>query len=110
MKPNSPSAQPPSRCERAHGWAGGALARGDPAAGKSVAERVDGDLLAALVRARQVDERLVDRKTAGTGRRRLRHGELVERYLTDLRRRADAGEVAAATADRYASALAHYLA
>lgn len=83
----------------------------DPAAGKNLSERVDGDLLVALVKARAIDGRLVDGKSAGLGRRpRLGHAELVDRFLADLRRRADAGEVAAATVGRYRSALAHYLA
>ena len=82
----------------------------DPAAGKNLSERVDGDLLAALAEARAIDGKLVDGKTAGYGRRpRLGHAELVGRFLADLRRRADAGEIAAATVGRYRSALAHYL-
>ena len=83
----------------------------DPAAGKNLSERVDGDLLIALAKAREIDGRLAEVKTAGPGRRRrIGHAELVERFLDDLGRRADAGEVAAATVGRYRSALAHFLA
>ncbi len=83
----------------------------DPAAGKSLSERVDGDLLAALSRARDLDRRLTTRRSAGVGAaRHVGHAELVARYLDDLGRRADAGEVAPATAARYRAALAHYLA
>ena len=46
-----------------------------------------------VVLARQIDERLLERRTVGLGRRRLSHHELVEGYLEDLRRRADAEEI-----------------
>jgi hypothetical protein len=82
----------------------------DPRAGKSLYERVNGDLLAALTRARQVDERVSEFKTAGAGKRaRVGHTELVSGFVADLGRRAEAGEVAPRTVDRYASALRHYL-
>lgn len=80
----------------------------DPGARKNLADRVDGDLLAALVRARQIDERLTELRSSGVVHRRLAHGELVGRYLGDLGRRADAGEVNPATVRRYAAALRHY--
>ncbi|MFO0850792.1 MAG: hypothetical protein U0871_19880 [Gemmataceae bacterium] len=68
----------------------------DPAAGKNRSERVDGDLLAALARARQLDDRVTAGRTAGLGAAgRVGHADLVARYLADLGRRADAGEVAA---------------
>jgi hypothetical protein len=81
----------------------------DPGTGKNQSERVNGDLLAALSRARQIDERLLAYKTAGTGTApRIGHGELVDRFLADLGRRSDAGEVSVRTVRRYAAALAHY--
>jgi integrase len=44
------------------------------------------------------------------GARRLTHADLVARYLADLERRADAGEVDPKTVRRYAGALNHYTA
>jgi hypothetical protein len=63
------------------------------------------------MRARQVEERLAHLKSAGaTGRRRVAHSELVRAFLSDLRQRADAGDVDLATTRRYAAALGHYVA
>jgi hypothetical protein len=81
----------------------------DPGAKRNLAERVDGDLLAALIAARTIDERLTARRTAGVGHRRLGHGELVRAYLEDLGKRADAGSVSPASVRRFTSALQHYL-
>src|SRR5690348_5440990 len=54
----------------------------DPAAGRNLSERVDGDLVAAIVRARQVEERLEHFRTSGPRQaRRLSHPDLVERFL-----------------------------
>jgi hypothetical protein len=81
----------------------------DPGTGKNQSERVDGDLLAALTRARQIDGRILAYKTAGSGiAPRISHDELVDRFLADLGRRADAGEISVGTVRRYAAALAHY--
>ncbi|QEL16845.1 hypothetical protein PX52LOC_03819 [Limnoglobus roseus] len=83
----------------------------DPAARKNLSERVDGDLLAALLRARQVDERVTAVRSAGVGAApRVGHADLVARFLADVDRRAQAGEVAPKTAARYRTALDHYLA
>jgi hypothetical protein len=83
----------------------------DPGEKKNLSERVDGDLLAALVRARQIDERVTAVRTAGVGRsKRIGHADLVGKFLDDLSRRADAGEVVARTVGRYRVALGHYLA
>jgi integrase len=82
----------------------------DPAARRTLSDRVDGDLVAAIGRARQIEERLDHLRDSGMGRRRLGHRELVDAFLADLGRRADAGEVGPATVRRYAAALAHYLA
>jgi integrase len=82
----------------------------DPAAGKTLSDRVDGDLLAALIRARETDERILAFRRGGRGAGRISHQDLVDRYLADLARRADAGEVAPATIGRYRSALGHLLA
>ena len=80
----------------------------DPGERKSLSERVDGDLLAALTRARAIDEWVAAVRTAGVrGVRRLGHADLVERYLADLGRRADSGEVDPKTVRRYEGALRH---
>jgi hypothetical protein len=81
-----------------------------PAQGKNVSERIVGDLLTALVRAREVDQRLKDfpRASAPTGR--TEHATLVQRFLEHLRRRAEAAEIQPATVERYRTALGHYLA
>ena len=81
----------------------------DPGAKRNLAERIDGDLLSALIAARKIDERLANQHTAGTGRRRLDHAELVNRYVEDLHKRADAGSLSPASTRRFISALRHYL-
>ncbi len=83
----------------------------DPGEKRNRSERVAGDLLAALTRARQVDERVLSlRSGGGGGVKRIGHAELVARYVADLGRRADAGEVDPKTVRRYAAALGHYTA
>jgi integrase len=80
----------------------------EPSQRKNVAERVDGDLIEAVVRARQVEAKLSAFRTSGRVAGRLPHAELVSLFVTDLRNRSDAGEVAPATGRRYDAALAHY--
>lgn len=83
----------------------------DPAAKRSLSERVDGDLLAALSRARQIDDRVTSVRTAGIGSaRRISVPDLAAKFLTDLTRRSDAGEISSHTVSRYRSALGHLLA
>jgi hypothetical protein len=83
----------------------------DPGLKRNAAERVEGDLISAIVRARQVEERLMHLKSArSAGWRRLAHAELVTAFLSDLGQRADAGEIDPATVRRYRAALGHYLA
>ncbi|HKB41104.1 MAG TPA: hypothetical protein VKD72_32045 [Gemmataceae bacterium] len=82
----------------------------DPAARRNLAERIDADLVGAIVRARQIEERLTHFRTSGKGPgRRLSHEEVVDQFLADLRQRADAGDISPATVDRYADALKHYV-
>jgi hypothetical protein len=81
----------------------------DSHAGRNLSVRVDGDLVAAIARAREIEERLQQFRSSGEGRRRVRHRELVEKFREDLRRRADAGEIDPRTVRRYSSALDHYL-
>jgi hypothetical protein len=83
----------------------------DPAAKANLSDRVDGDLVAAIARARAIEERLINIKASGhAGRRRPGHTDLVEAFLADLQRRADAGAIDPATVHRYDAALKHYLA
>ena len=72
-------------------------------------QRIEGDLIEAIMEARQIDQRLATAQTAGQGRPRLGHAELVKLFLEDLTRRSDAGEVCSRTVQRYRSALQHYL-
>ena len=82
----------------------------DPGTKKTQSARVDGDLIDAISRARQIDERIEHCRTSGHCSRRVGHRELVDSYLVDLARRADAGEIDPRTVRRYASALTlHYL-
>ena len=83
----------------------------DPAAKTNLSDRVDGDLVSAISRARQIEERVIHFKASGqVSHRRLHHHELVEAFVADLQQRANAEEVDPATVLRYESALAHYLA
>lgn len=82
----------------------------EPEARRNLTDRVNGDLVTAITRARVIEERLTHFRSSGQGHRRLGHSALVERFLQDLTRRADAGEIDPGTVDRYRSALAHYLA
>lgn len=80
----------------------------DPGAKRTLSVRVEGDLIDAVAEARKVEARLTNFKTAGRTNRKLDHEQLVDRFLADLHRRADAGEVAAMTVTRYSTALRHY--
>jgi hypothetical protein len=83
----------------------------NPGRKRNTAERIDSDLISAIVRARQIEERLSNLKSAGSvGRGRVAHAELVTAFVSDLRQRADAGDIDPGTVQRYASALSHYLA
>lgn len=81
----------------------------DPQFGRTVNERVEGDLLDALGRARVVDERLAAMRTAGSAISPITHTDLVEAFKEDLVTRANAGEVAPATVRRFSAALDHYV-
>src|SRR5687767_10033070 len=80
----------------------------DPAEKCTLNARIEGDLVTAIVRAREIDGRLGHFKSAGTKPRRIAHAQLVGAFVADLHRRADAGEIDVATASRYESALQHY--
>lgn len=76
---------------------------------RTLSDRVNGDLVAAIARAREIEELIEQSSSIGGGVRKLKHRDLVERFGLDLSRRADAGEISAATARRYRSSLVHYL-
>lgn len=82
----------------------------DPQLKQTLADRVNGDLVAAVTRAREIDERLNHFRGAGGGHRKIKHAQLVEKFLLHMDRRADAGECSPATVRRYKASLAHYLA
>ncbi len=80
----------------------------DRTAKRSLCERIDGNLVVAIARARQIEERLEHFRSSGVGMRKAQHGLLVEQFEADLRHRADAGEIDPRTVRRYESALGHY--
>jgi integrase len=82
----------------------------DPAVKGPLSARVNGDLVAALAKAREIDQRLADYRSSGQGRARMGHEQLVARYREDLERRAEAAAIAVTTVGRFRSALGHYLA
>jgi len=80
----------------------------DPAAKKNLTERVDGDLVAAISCAREIEERLKHFRSSGASRGTLRHSGLLQQYQKHLQMRADAGEISPKTVKRYHSALEHF--
>lgn len=81
----------------------------DPSRKKNLSLRVDGDLLDAIMRAREIDDRIINYRRSGTNAGRTTHGELVGHFIEHQRRRAMAGEIAEETCERYRTALEHYL-
>jgi len=80
----------------------------EPREKRTFSERVDDDLIAAIFKAREIDDRLVNVKSSGR-KQRMSHPLAIEGFLADLERRADAGEIDVATVKRYQSALVrHY--
>ena len=81
----------------------------DPALKKNLNQRVDGDLLEAIVRAREIDQRLLNLKSSGLTPL-INHQDLAQKYLEDLEVRCRAGEIDVKTVGRYHSAIQlHYL-
>lgn len=77
---------------------------------RTLNERVEGDLVTAIARAREIDSRLQHFKSSGRQSARCGHATIVDRFITSLQLRADAGEIDVATTRRYESALRrHYL-
>ncbi|MBL8823454.1 MAG: site-specific integrase [Planctomycetia bacterium] len=81
----------------------------EPSAKRNLTERINSDLLAALTRARELDDRLLNVKATGAAKKRVTHIEMVDCFQKDLERRANAGELAFSTPARYRSALRYYL-
>jgi hypothetical protein len=80
----------------------------DPAAKKTLNVRIDGDLIDAIARAREIDASLENLGRSGHGNPKVGHEVLLDSYLENLRRRADAGQIAVSTVERYEAALGHY--
>ncbi len=80
----------------------------DPQEKKNLNERVNGDLVDAISRAREIEARLENLGRSGHGNPKVGYEVLLDRYLDDLRRRADAGQIAVSTVERYEAALEHY--
>lgn len=77
---------------------------------RTLNERVEGDLVTAIARAREIDNRLQHFKSSGRKWERCSHATIVDRFMKGLQLRADAGEIDVATTRRYESALRrHYL-
>ena len=82
----------------------------DPAAKHTLTQRVEGDLIDALAGAREIDRRVVTYGRSGAVATRVGHEPLVDAFLADLSRRAEAGEINERTVKRYSTALKrHYL-
>lgn len=83
----------------------------DPSVKANVTERVDGDLVTAIARSRQIEERILHQRSSGCAKPiRLSHRDLVEQYEADLSARINAGELDPKTLFRYQAALKPYLA
>lgn len=80
----------------------------DPKAKKNLSESLQGDVIDAFVMAREIDNRLVSTKRSGRVSGKVTHADLVAAYKEDLKRRADADRVSAATLRRYDSGLIPY--
>ncbi|QDT87388.1 tyrosine-type recombinase/integrase [Gimesia chilikensis] len=80
----------------------------DPSVRKNLSERVEGDLVAAISRAREIEERLHHFRSSGTHLRKQNHTDLIQKYQYFLQSRADAREISPKTVTRYQSALEHY--
>ena len=76
----------------------------DVASKKTLNVRIDGDLVDAIARAREIEARLENLGRSGHGDPKVGHEVLLDRYLDDLRRRADAGQIAVSTVERYEAA------
>ena len=77
----------------------------DPPERRTLSDRVDGDLVAAITRAREIERRSFEVGRSGIGRRRLAISELIDLFLEDAEKRSASGEIDLRTVVRYRSAL-----
>jgi hypothetical protein len=83
----------------------------EPSHKKTLSLRVNGDLIDAVARGREIETRLIDCRSSGHVPGRLTHVDLVTAYLEDLAKRANADEIDQRTVERYRAPLqCHYLA
>jgi hypothetical protein len=75
---------------------------------KTLSTRVDGDLIEAITKAREIDEKLLNFRRTSSGNPKLNHNQLIDLYKTYLEKRADMGEIAPATVMRYKNAIVHF--
>ena len=80
----------------------------DPTAKRNLSDRIDGDLVAAIAKARQIEERLEHFPSSSQPRRRVAPQAVVTAYVADLQSRAEAAEIDPKTVSRYTSALLHF--
>ncbi|HMC11624.1 MAG TPA: hypothetical protein VKH44_10050, partial [Pirellulaceae bacterium] len=80
----------------------------DLAAKRTLNHRVEGDVVTAVAKAREIDEKLAALRHSGSVVRRVRLVELVELFVADLGLRANGGEISLASVKRLSSALAHF--
>lgn len=98
---------PPKRVRIYHRSGGLLLQWWEPSEKKNVSQPIDGDLLTALAKAREIDERLETKSDSGARQQRFTLNNLIDRYLGDLEARVRAGDISIRTLERYRPALAH---
>jgi integrase len=80
----------------------------DPVAKRNLNMRVDGDLISAILRSREIDEQIGQMPKGNHVQSSTTLTTLINAFLDDLTHRVEAGEVAPQTCRRYASAIEHY--
>ena len=75
---------------------------------KTLSTRVDGDLIEAISKAREIDENLLNFRRSGKCNARINQVQLLAQYQAHLERRSNSGEISLTTVNRYRSALSHY--
>lgn len=76
---------------------------------KNVSQRVDGDLVTAISKAREIEAALGADGSSGIGNQRRHLLDLIEPFRADLKARVGAGEISPATFNRYSAALSHFV-
>lgn len=75
---------------------------------RNLTERVDGDLVAAIARSREIERRMHEFGTSGQNRNSTL-SEMIKAYLEYQNQRADAGEIDLGTVERYRTALRYLI-